>query len=101
MFVWILFRPEFVKTLCNIVGDAVWEESAAVMFARSSEDGATVNNSKQSGHIYMHISTHIYTYLHISSHIYTYLHISTHNYTYLHISTHIYTYLHISTLIYR
>ena len=90
MFVWILFRPEFVTTLCNIVGDAVWEESAAVMFARSSEDGATVN-SKQSGHIYMHISTHIYTYLHVSTHIYTYLRIS----------TQIYTYLHISTLIYR
>ena len=60
MFVWILFRPEFVTTLCNIVGDAVWEESAAVMFARSSEDGATVN-SKQSGHIYTYLHAHIYT----------------------------------------
>ena len=57
-----------MTTLCNIVGDAVWEESAAVMFARSSEDGATVNR--------VEISTHIYTYLHISKHIYTYLQVT-------------------------
>ena len=50
-----------MTTLCNIVGDAVWEESAAVMFARSSEDGATVKWT------YLHISTLIYTYLQLST----------------------------------
>ena len=51
-----------MTTLCNIVGDAVWEESAAVMFARSSEDGATVNRVDISTYTYLHLSIHIYTY---------------------------------------
>ena len=57
-----------MTTLCNIVGGAAWEESAAVMFARSSEDGATVK--------WTYLHTHIYTYLHISKHIYTYLQVT-------------------------
>ena len=55
-----------MTTLCNIVGEAVWEESAAVMFARSSEDGATVNRVDISTYTYLHLSIHIYTYLQVT-----------------------------------